>query len=321
LKECGALKGDHMNAKFTGTQIAILAALTLAVVVVFCIGGILMLSALLAASKPSEQTRVVEIGATPQTATTVQPTNQRPSTVAALPTATTSPNQSLTFEQITNTAKQLTELKRNDYYKSLIGKSVHWTGKVADVSDSGEVRVRIVTTISYDVVVQGVPKTTYTKLNLNDVVEFDGTITDVSDMFGSGLPKITVKSTALNSQASVTNPTPTSPSQSLTFEQITSTTKQLTELKRNDYYKSLIGKSIHWTGKVADVSDSGEVHVRILTTTISYDVALLGVPKSTYTRLNLNDPVEFDGTITDVSDMFGSGLPKITVKATTVKSQ
>lgn len=198
-----------MNAKFTQTQIAILVSLTLAVIVVFCIGGILIFSALLAASKPSEQAQMVEIGTTPQFATasltvqtkeTAQITNQKPLTVTTLPTATSNPSDSLTFEQITNTAKQLTELRRNDYYKSLIGKNVRWTGKVADVSNSGEVHIRIVSTISYDVVLLGVPKTTYTKLNLNEVIEFDGTITDVSDMFGSGVPKITVKVTSVKSQ-------------------------------------------------------------------------------------------------------------------------
>jgi hypothetical protein len=109
-------------------------------------------------------------------------------------------SSSFTFEEVVKNARQLTEIKRNDYYKSLIGKTVHWLGKVADVSDSGDVKVRITSSIGYDVVIQGVPKATYATLNLKDPVEFDGTIVDVNDVFGSGIPIITVKFKLLNRQ-------------------------------------------------------------------------------------------------------------------------
>ena len=101
---------------------------------------------------------------------------------------------SLTFEAIRDQARQLTEIKRNDYYKSLIGKSVHGSGKVADVSDNGDVEIRIVSPIGYDVILRGIPKATSASLNLKDSIDFDGTITNVDDLFGSGIPILTVMS-------------------------------------------------------------------------------------------------------------------------------
>ncbi len=121
-------------------------------------------------------------------------------TGAPKPIPAISPTPSFTFEGIVSNAKQLTEIKRNDYYKSLVGKRAHWSGKVADVSDNGDVKVRITSTFSYDVVIQGVPKANATTLNLKDSVDFEGTITDVSDLFGSGSPIITLKFITLTRQ-------------------------------------------------------------------------------------------------------------------------
>lgn len=53
---------------FTRMQLAILAALALAVVVVFCIGGMLALSTLSPTLKPSDLVRVIEITPIPTTA-------------------------------------------------------------------------------------------------------------------------------------------------------------------------------------------------------------------------------------------------------------
>ncbi len=316
-----------MSHKLTGKRIAVFAGLALTVVVLCCCaGGMLVLATRPSTPQSSDEAEVVEATVTPQRASapaTAMPasTIQASSAATGLPNPTSAnPNSSLTFQQIKSTAQQLTEIKRNDYYKSLVGTNVHWSGTIADVSDSGEVRVRIVSSLSYDVVLQGVPKTTYAGLNLGDSVDFDGTITKVEDLFGSGIPKITVKSTSLNSRANALKATPTGSNAPLTFEGITSAAKQLTEIKRNDYYKSLVGKILRGSGKVADVSNSGEVHVRI-TSSLSYDVALQGIPKATYTTLNLNDAIEFDGTIANVDDMFGSGHPVITIKSATVKAK
>lgn len=99
----------------------------------------------------------------------------------------------------------------------------------------------------------------------------------------------------------------------MAYSKITSTARQLTEIKRNEYYKSLIGIPISWQGTVADVTNNGTIHIRIAST-LSYDVKLMGVPKSTAATLNLKDPIRFSGTITDISDPFGSGTPIITVQ-------
>lgn len=133
-------------------------------------------------------------------------------------------------------------------------------------------------------------------------------------------PTITAIPLFTTTREPVAVPSPTKPSQSLTYEQITTATRQLTEIKRNEYYKSLIGNGIHGTGTVADVSDNGEIRVRIVSS-ISYDVKLQGVDKSVSAKLNLNDTIEFDGVISEVSDMFGSGKPIITAKSASVSTK
>ncbi len=106
----------------------------------------------------------------------------------------------------------------------------------------------------------------------------------------------------------------------LTYQQIKAHTIGLTEAKRNDYYKSLIGKTMRGSGEVADVTNSGDVHIRIASL-LGYDVNLQGSPKSVSASLNLRDRVVFEGTITEVSDLFGSGNPILTLAAISLERQ
>lgn len=99
----------------TRTQWAILAALGLAVVALFCIGGALILTTLSVTPKPPEEVRVIEVTATPvpviapataKPIPTVQPTAQiqppalnifaTQTAIAPTPTSTSTPNVTLT---------------------------------------------------------------------------------------------------------------------------------------------------------------------------------------------------------------------------------
>lgn len=120
------------------------------------------------------------------------------------------------------------------------------------------------------------------------------------------------------SQATAINPTSAPPSSALSYDDIVKNAKQMTELKRNDYYKSLVGKNVHAIGAVADVTDAGNVNVRI-SGTFGYDLVLTEVPKTTSAALNLRDKIEFDGTISVVEDLFGSGRPFLTLKFISLK--
>ena len=102
------------------------------------------------------------------------------------------------FADILDSARRLTELNRNNYYASLVGRGVRWIGTVADVTDEGDIDIRITSDIGYDVILQGIPKETGAAIRLGQSIEIKGTITGVSDMFGSGNPIITVKASPTN---------------------------------------------------------------------------------------------------------------------------
>ncbi len=133
-------------------------------------------------------------------------------------------------------------------------------------------------------------------------------------------PSNPAKSGEPSEPAESTNPTSAPPPSALTYEDIVNNARQMTELKRNDYYKSLIGKNVHGSGEVADVTNAGDVHVRV-SSVISYDIVLTGIPKTTSAALNLKDKIEFDGTINNVMDLFGSGRPIITLKFISLKKR
>lgn len=167
----------------TKTQWFIIGALGIGVLVVCCCGALATIGIL-----SSRQTTTNSIPGDSSTNGNVPATSPKSSEPA------------LTYADITSAAKQLTEIKRNDYYKTLIGKQISDSGKIADVSAGGEVHVRIVTSVSYEIKMQGVPMAKASGLNLNDRVQFSGTITNVSDLFGSGSPILTVKYLSIGAQ-------------------------------------------------------------------------------------------------------------------------
>ena len=105
--------------------------------------------------------------------------------------------------------------------------------------------------------------------------------------------------------------TVTVPLSSVTYTEIRNSMKSMTDAQFKAYVRSLEGKRIRWTGYVENVLETSSAQYKLLVDMDApsvllsvYDVSF-EVPNSVALSLKKDEQVEFEGTISSVSNVFG----------------
>ena len=152
--------------------------------------GLLVLGSILTTDKPDEpaSSEVAQVAGSTKVAAGTKPTRTLRPTKTPLPTATPKPIEALTYLEIRDARKAMTDAQWKAYCEPLKGKRVEWSGYVHEAKESGSLLIdmdSVDDAYSIQDCYISVPKDTVLTYNLEQPVRWQGDIQSVVDILGS----------------------------------------------------------------------------------------------------------------------------------------
>ncbi len=167
-----------------GRTILIIGGVGLAVVLLACIACFVLV--LLSGGSRSRTSTVADAPDIP--AQSAIPIATAATILTSVPANTTTPKSPtpalLSYKEIEDTFNKMTDIQRESYLPTIIGKRVHWSGKIRDVKADGSVTLDMKQSLFYSITLTALPKDVAARLNRDQTIEFDATITNAKQTLG-----------------------------------------------------------------------------------------------------------------------------------------
>ena len=103
-------------------------------------------------------------------------------------------------------------------------------------------------------------------------------------------------------------PLPTPTLTPITLQEIEQTKEDLTDMQWEDYKPTLVGLRVRWKARVTDISEDGTIYLDTGEEGFLTSVYLDGIARETASKVNKDQIVTVEATITKVSDILGLSI-------------